>query len=351
MKIKSAICQVQCGQEQEIFKDFHRGKDDLQQTVFKLICELNNPGDAKLYCKLLSNYLPDFPNQARYPQFLLIKKDPNNIIEVEIDEVKYNVIFELKEQLKEQQNLLLETSEILLKNLKQYKDITEIKNLTSKYEQLIINSYKKEYLLNMLARQNFLVEKFKENPEKVIGDVNNVKNELIDAIFRADSDSLKIDLEKYREYYKQIKIGGYLGSLNVRDIIDRQDEIELELKTVHDLYIQIWNSIEKNREWLNSNNKIEELTFIDSNLYREKLEKYEKRRKLLIIQERIQFLKQSEWIDDLEWLKDRIQAYTNLDWYTINDFNNERIERLKTDFINDISELLEKELFSISEIN
>jgi hypothetical protein len=65
---------------------------------------------------------------------------------------------------------------------------------------------------------------------------------------------------------------------------------------------------------------------------------------MLIIEERVKYLKESKWIEDLNWLKNSFEEYDFR--RNLIDMNREEINEWKERFIRSINELLEKQLFS-----
>jgi hypothetical protein len=89
---------------------------------------------------------------------------------------------------------------------------------------------------------------------------------------------------------------------------------------------------------------IQKFIVLRANEYNNLLKDYEKQRKMLIIEERVKYLKESKWIEDLNWLKNSFEEYDFR--RNLIDMNREEINEWKERFIRSINELLEKQLFS-----
>lgn len=348
----SALCPIQCGQFHNSDRDLIQG-ENLEQTVFERLCEFTNDYDkAKQYCQLLSNYLPKFPKQPKYSQFILVKRNHLNRIQVQLDKIKINVIKRIDNKLKQQQELLLEMAIILLRNRyafqKLYKGISNI----NEYEIYIYNLYLAKFLFEMLKSRDFHVEKFQEEPYAMREKIADISNNLANIIKQYKSaPEQTVSLDGLGKDYQEITLSTKLLSFNNRDINKNGEQIEAELKTALEIYTEILTLIDKDEERLKSlsTDIIPKFSFSQKNEYNNLLKDYEKQRKLLIILERVEFLRSSKWIEDLAWLNDSFREhYTDTVWASLISIDTQQLDEWKQRFIEDIDKLLETELFSYS---
>jgi hypothetical protein len=347
----SALCLIQCGQFEKSDRILIQGTSR-EQTVFDRLCQFTNFEDAKKYCQLLSNYLPKYPKKPKYPQLILVKRHRSDKIQVELDEIKINIITRLDKKLKQQQELLLDMVIILLKNYQEFKDV--YKNISNKYEyeKYVANLYLAQYLLKMLESHDFNIERFKEEPYETTNQIGNAINNLIDIMNKSKGEEENINLNSFKNDYQQIKLSSdnYFYSLNTKDINKVGKAIEIELKTAFNIYAQILELVEKDKEQLkslSSKDRIQKFSFLQTNEYNNLLKDYEKQRKLLILLERVEYLRVSKWIEDLQWLNDSFSEYANnLIWGNLTSIETEELDDWKKNFIENIEKLLKTELFS-----
>ena len=344
----SALCLIQCGQFEDSDRSFIQGTER-GQTVFERFCEFNDLGKARNYCQLLSNYLPKYSLNPKYPQFILVKRHRSNKIQVELDEIKINVIKNLDSKLKEQQELLIEMIEILLKNRHDFYNSYRNKFRDYEYKKYISNLYLAKYLLNILELHGFDINNFQKEPNEIMKQIANAVNNLINSTSTSSSqqDSGNINLDSFRNDYQKITINDKWYSLNTRDINSKGREIETELKTAFNIYQQILNLVDKDNELLKkiSGDIVKKFTLSEINEYNNLLRDYIKQRKLLIILERVEYLRVSKWIEDLEWLNNSFREYYDI-WNRFSSLDKEELNKWKQRFINNIDKLLETELFS-----
>ena len=347
----SALCLIQCGQFEKSDRSLIQGTSR-EQTVFERFCQFTDFEDAKKYCQLLSNYLPKYPKKPKYPQFILVKRHRSDKIQVELDEIKINVIRSLDKKLKQQQKLLFDMVIILLRNYQEFKSI--YKNISNKYEyeKYVANLYLAQYLLKMLESHNFNIERFKEEPDETTKQIANAINNLIEILNKSKVEQENINLDSFKNDYQQIKLSSdnNFYSLNSKDINRVGKAIEIELKTAFNIYAQILELVEKDKERLkslSSKDIIQKFTFLQTNEYNNLLKDYEKQRKLLILLERVEYLRVSKWIEDLQWLNDSFSQYANnLIWGNLTSIETEELDDWKENFIGNIEKLLKTELFS-----
>lgn len=347
----SALCLIQCGQFEKSDRSLIQGATR-EQTVFERFCQFTNFEDAKKYCQLLSNYLPKYPKKPKYPQFLLVKRHRSDIIQVELDEIKINVIRSLDKKLKQQHKLLLDVIIILLRNYQDFKNI--YKNISNKYEyeKYVANLYLAQYLLKILESHYFNIERFQQEPDETTKQIANAINNLIEIMKESKAEPENMNLDSFKTDYQQIKLSTDrdLYSLNKNDINRVGKNIEIQLKTAFNVYAQILELVEKDKERLKSllsKDIIKKFSFLQTNEYNNLLKDYEKQRKLLIILERVEYLRLSKWIEDLQWLNDSFSVYANnLIWGNLTSIETMQLNEWKDDFIKNIEELLERELFS-----
>lgn len=343
----SALCFIQCGQFKESDRIFIQGTER-GQTVFERFCQFTDLEEAKNYCQLLSNYLPKYHVKPKYPQFILVKRHRLNKIQVELDEIKINVIKKLDSKLKQHQNLLFELIKIILKNRQNFHN--NYQNQSSKYEykQYISNLYLAKYLLNILEIHGFNIEYFQAKPNEIIEHIAKGVNDLINSISSSSSEdsTASINLDGFRNDYQKIIITDKWYSLNNRDINSKSKEIEIELKTAFNIYQQILNLVEKNNELLGqiSGDIVQKFTWSETNEYNNLLRDYQKQRKLLIILERVEYLRVSRWIEDLEWLNNSFREYYDT-WVSFSSLDKEELNKWKERFIKNIDKLLKTELW------
>jgi len=335
----SAVCLIQSGQFDQSDRSLIQGSDR-EQTVLERLCEFTNFEEAKKYCQLLSNYLPKYPNKPKYSQFILVKRHSSDKIQVELDEIKINVIRKLDNKLKQQQKLLLDMLEILLENWRKFNNLYEKKQFS--------NLYAAQYLLQILEAHNFNTERFKKEPLETIKQIANAINNLIKIMEGYKTESDKNNLESFSNDYQQIKLSAKWFVLNVRDIDSRGKEIEIELKTAFNIYTQILNLVKNDKDSLNNLSEaiIQKFSFFQTNEYNNLLKDYERQRKLLFILERVKYLQTSKWIEDLQWLNDSFSSYTDVIWGKLTSIGTKELDEWKELFIKNIDKLLETELFS-----
>ncbi|WP_036487447.1 hypothetical protein [Myxosarcina sp. GI1] len=339
-----ALCRVQCGKFDDRDRSLISGTGS-EQTIFERFCELDDEEESKKYCQLLSNYLPKYPKKPKYSQFILVKRHESDEIKVEFDEIKISVVTNLEQKLKEQQNLLLKMISILSKNWRQFKSIDLSISNKHNYEEYIVNLYLAQYLLKILKAQGFDVKLFQEKPQEIISLILNLFSKIANLLERTQKSKTQINLDDFREDYQSIKLSRNLLSLNSRDIPKQAKEIELELKTAFIIYQEIFDRVDRDEERLKSllEDIIQQSSFLQTNEYNNFLKVYEKKRKLLIIQERVEYLRTSKWIEDLQWLNDSFREYTNIIWGNLTSIDPKKIKQLLTE---NIDELLKRELFS-----
>ncbi|WP_208346283.1 hypothetical protein, partial [Aetokthonos hydrillicola] len=175
----SVVCPIQCGKFDESDQSLIQGTAR-EKTVFERLSQFTNFEDARKYCQLLSNYLPEYQKKPKYPQFLLLKRHPSGKIQVEIDEIKINVIKKLDTKLKQQQKLLLDMMVILLKNTQEFKNTYKNTSNQYEYERYISNIYLAKYLLEILKSRKFKIESFQEKPNETAGQITKAINNLKD---------------------------------------------------------------------------------------------------------------------------------------------------------------------------
>lgn len=351
LKYTSALCPIQCGQFEESDRSFIQGPAR-EQTVFERFCQLTNFEEAKKYCQFLSNYLPKYPKKPKYPQFVLFKSSEK--IQIELDEVKINIIKKLDEKLKQQQALLLDMIIILLKNYQDFKNT--YKNISKKYEyeKYVANLYLAQYLLKMLEFKNFNIQRFQEEPDEITKQIANAINNLSDIMDGSKAKPENMNLDKFKNDYQQIKSSSDIGlySLNIRDISNRGKLVETELKTAFNIYVRILDLIEKDKDnerlkSLLSEDIIQKFNVSEVNKYNNLLKDYEKKRKLIILLERVEYLRLSKWIEDLQWLNESFSEYANNStWGNLPSIETEGLDKWKQNFIENIEKLLERELFT-----
>jgi hypothetical protein len=346
---KSSLCLIQRGLFDKLDQDLIQGTDR-GQTVFDRLChliEINQVNQvidfnqAKKYCQLLSNYLPKHPNKPKYPQFILVKrqKPPSDKIQVEFDDIKIDILKNLAEKLEKQQELLLSLVEILLKNRHELQIF--YKGNSGEYKKYISYLYLVKYLLKISESLGFRIERFQEEPDEIIKKISHVYNEL--------SKPESMNLDSIRKEYEEITLSDKWLLFNPKDIKTSREKIATELKTAFNIYteiLKILKLIKYDNEQLKSLSKdiIQKFIVLRANEYNNLLKDYEKQRKMLIIEERVKYLKQSKWIEDLNWLKNSFEEYDFR--RNLIDMNREEINEWKERFIRSINELLEKQLFS-----
>lgn len=344
----SALCLIQCGQFEDSDRNFIQGTER-GQTVFQRFCEFYDLRKARNYCQLLSNYLPKYHVKPKYPQFILVKRHRSNKIQVELDEIKINVIKNLDNKLKEQQELLIGMIEILLKNRQYFHTIYRKKFSEYEYKKYISNLYLAKYLLNILELHGFDIEHFQAEPNDIMKQIANAINNLIDStsIYSSQQGSDDINLDSFRNDYQKITVTDKWYSLNTRDINSKSKEIETELKTAFNIYQQILNLVDEDSELLKeiSGDIVKQFILSETNEYNHLLEDYVKQRKLLIILERVEYLRVSNWIEDLEWLNNSFREYYDI-WVRFSSLDKEELNKWKQRFIQNIDKLLKTELFS-----
>ncbi|MBR8828173.1 MAG: hypothetical protein DSM107014_09805 [Gomphosphaeria aponina SAG 52.96 = DSM 107014] len=339
LNITSALCLIQSGQFDHSDRSLIQGSVP-EQTVLERLCQFTNFEEAKKYCQLLSNYLPKYPNKPKYSQFILVKRHSSDKIQVELDEIKINVIRHLDEKLKQQQKLLLDMLEILLENWRKFNNLYEKREFS--------NLYAAQYLLKILELHNFNTENFKKEPLETIKKIANAINNLIKIMEGYKTESDKNNLEGFNNDYQQIKLSPEWLLLNVRDLDSRGKEIEIELKTAFNIYNQIFNKVKNDKDSLNNLSEaiIQKFSFLQTNEYNNLLKDYERQRKLLFILERVEYLRTSKWIEDLQWLNDSFSSYTDVIWGNLTSIGTRELDEWKELFIKNIDKLLETELFS-----
>jgi hypothetical protein len=341
---KSSLCLIQRGLFEESDRDLIQGTD-LGQTVFDRLCQLTDTDTdfnrAKKYCQLLSNYLPKYPNKPKYPQFILVKRQqpPSDKIQVEFDNIKIDILKSLAGKLENQQELLLNMVEILLKNRHELQILYN--DNSDEYKKYISSLYTVKYLLEILKSCGFHIEKFQKEPDEIIKKISHIYNEL--------SNPQSMNLDNIREEYQEINLSDKLLSFNPNDIKSSGDKIAAELKTAFNIYteiLKILKLINYDIEQLKSLPKyiIQKFVILQANEYNNILEAYEKQRKMLLIEERVRYLKVSKWIEDLDWLKDSFEEYDFR--RNLIDMNREELNDWKQRFIKSIGDLLEDQLFS-----
>lgn len=333
LTMTTALCPIQCGKFTQIDRDLIQASSTREQTVFNKLCQFTDLDQANKYCQLLSNYLPKYPKKPKYPQFLLVKRHISNKIQVELDEIKIKVIQKLAAKSEEQQKLLLGMIKILLQNRHQFERV--YKNISN--EEYLDKLYFAKYLLQMLQSQGLRVNEFQEKPQETIEHINNTTNRLIDIIKRSQSNTNELNLDGIREDYKRITLIDR-WVLNQRDI-SQAKELEIELKTASSIYTQIFNLIDRDEEVLKtllSHDIAQKFTFLASNDYNQDLRDYEQKRKLLIILERLEYLRTSQWVEDLKF-----REYIDAIWGYLTSANP---KELKQSFTEEIDKLLTKEL-------
>ncbi len=333
LTITTALCSIQCGKFTQRDRDLIQASSTREQTVFSKLCQFTDLDKAEEYCQLLSNYLPKYPKKPKYPQFLLVKRHISNKIQVELDEIKIKVIQKLAAKSEEQQKLLLGMIKILLQNRQQFERV--YKNISN--EEYLDKLYFAKYLLQMLQSQQLRVNEFQEKPQETIEHIDNTINRLIDIIKRSHNNANELNLDGIREDYKKITFSDR-WVLNQRDISEAK-ELEIELKTASSIYTQIFNLIDRDEEILKtllSHDIAQKFTFLAINDYNQDLYDYEQKRKLLIILERVEYLRTSEWVEDLKF-----REYINAIWGYLTSVNP---KELKQSFTEEIDKLLTKEL-------
>lgn len=339
-----ALCRVQCGKFASSDRSLILGTGS-EQTVFERFCELNNEEESKKYCQLLSNYLPKYKKKPKYSQFVLVKRHRSETIQLELDEIKISVVTNLEQKLKEQQNLLLKMIAILSKNWQQFKTMYQSISNKHEYKEYIFNLYLVQYLLRILETQGFDIELFQENPQEILSRILNLFSDIAAILESTQGSKTQINLDDFRKNYQSIKLSRNLLLLNLRDISQQAKEIELELKTAFIIYEEIFTRLDRDEEQLKSlsRNIVQKSNFLQTNEYNNFLKVYEKQRKLLIILERVDYLRTSKWIEDLQWLNDSFREYTNNIWGNLTSANPEELKQL---FTKNIDDLLNTELFS-----
>ncbi|WP_414624792.1 hypothetical protein [Calothrix sp. CCY 0018] len=348
----NALCPIQCGQFNNLDRDLIQG-ENLEQTVFERLCQFTDDYDkAKKYCQLLTNYLPNYPKIPKYPQFILVKRNSVNRIKVQLDKIRIDVIKKIDPKLKQQQEILIDMAMILLKNRYAFQKLYQGISNINQYETYIYNLYLAKFLLEMLKSREFHVEKFQQEPYTVREKIAKISNDLANIINELKSAPQQtISLEGLSKDYQEVSLSTKLLSFNNRDIKKNAEEIEAELRTALEIYTEILTLIDKDEERLKSlsTDIIPQFSFSQKNEYNNLLKDYEKQRKLLIILERVEFLRSSKWIEDLQWLNDSFREhYTDTVWASLISIDTQQLDEWKQRFIEDIDKLLETELFSRS---
>ena len=344
----NALCPIQCGQFEESDRNFIQG-EDREQTVFERLCQFTDLEEAKKYCQLLTNYLPKYHVKPKYPQFLLVKRHRSNKIQVELDEIKISVIKSLNEKIKQQQKLLVDMIIILLRNQQEFEKQYQNTSKNYEYEKYLTNLYLAKYLLKILESQGFNIQQFKEEPSEMINLIASAINNLVEIMEAYKAESENINLDSFVNAYQKITTDTKFYSLNSRDITNKAKEIEIELKTAFHLYRKIFSLVEQDNELLKELSKdiIQKFSLSQTNEYNKLLKDYQEQRKLLIIRERVEYLRASKWIEDLEWLNDSFKEYPDfIIWGNLNSLDTEDINNWKEGFMENIDKLLKAELFS-----
>ena len=272
LTMKTALCPIQCGKFTETDRKLIKENIYPEQTVFNKLCQFTDFEEAKTYCRLLSNYLPEYPKKSRYSQFVLVKRDVFNLINVELDEIKIKVIDKLAKKLEKQQTILLEMIEILLNTRQEFEKA--YKNISD--EKYLDNLYSAKYFLQMLESQDLYVDNFKENPQETIKHIDNTINELIGIIYRMErskDNTEQLDLDSIRKDCQQIILTDE-WVLNKRDI-SKARELELKLKTASSIYKQIFKLTDRDKEGLKtllSDDIVQRFTFQKTNNYNQNLD-------------------------------------------------------------------------------